>query len=107
MADLHTLNDLKRGHVRMALANLLGCSKEQVTLARLASMVGDPLRARVLDVRSRLMQSSSSLCREYRATAMLLMDCVRFNQAVLSTIFRDSELTMQGYGESRVVNVKY
>lgn len=113
-ADRHSIIELNRERITTRLADLVGCDKNKLTIRHLAGLLPPVIGKDLLALRSRLKLSAEKLSREYRATTVLLSDCQRFNQALLSRIFDNQVDLTTNYPFSRtaacqghLINVKY
>jgi ribosomal protein L34 len=87
----------RRQQIRQALATVLGLPFQQVTLTRLTGLLEGELKTQVSRMKSRLHTQTETLRAEHRGTAMLLVDCARFNRMLLNSIFEESHQTVTTY----------
>ena len=86
-ADSCSANELKRQSIRKDLAVDLDCSHGRMTLSRLEDVLTGEKKTQIGQRKTELRALTRELKKEYLATAMLLVDCARFNSALLNSVF--------------------
>jgi flagellar biosynthesis/type III secretory pathway chaperone len=85
--DSYSATESKRQLVRKALADVLGCSFNKVTLSMLQNILPEEQKARLEDRKIELRTLIKELKKEHFSTALLLSDCARFNNQLLKALF--------------------
>ena len=90
-ADRYRDNEKKRQSIRKEVAIALGCDPGEITLSRLEDELTGEKKARIGDRKIKLRELVVKLKQEHISTALLLSECVRFNNILLKSIFRIGE----------------
>jgi len=98
VSDDYRNQELNRKSIRKELAESLGCDVEQMTLSALESYLPEAHKDRITQVQTKLRLLSAELKKEYLSTALLLAECVRFNNMLLKGIL--------GLGKTESVHYK-
>ena len=86
-SDSYRKHESKRQTIRKELANALGYNTEQLTLSVLEANLSKQKKAQVINKKTKLISLIKELKKEYFSTALLLSECVRFNNLLLKSIF--------------------
>ena len=79
--------DRRRQELRRELASSLGWQENEVTVTNLLDHVTEDLGATLAERQKRLQNLIVRLKREHTLTAMLILDCRRFNRSLLQVFF--------------------
>jgi hypothetical protein len=93
-SDSYRSHEIKRESIRKDLAHALDCGLEQVTLSGLETVLPAERKAKVAGKKAELRALTEELKREHLSTAMLLLDCARFNRQLLNSVFGLAEAGM-------------
>jgi len=86
-ADFHAANESKRQTLRKDLANALDCNVEQMTLTKLENRLPIEKKSQVAGKKNELKTLINELKKEHLSTSILLSECARFNNLLLTSIF--------------------
>ena len=89
--DRYQNNERKRQSIRRDLAVALGYDLEELTLSRLENELTGERRTRIGERKTKLRELVKKLQQEHISTALLLAECVRFNNILLKNIFKIGE----------------
>lgn len=96
----YAANESKRNAIRRQLADMLGCSYEQMTLSRLETILSTEEREQIGRRKKELRLLAEKLRKEHLSTAMLLSACARFNGKLLKSIFQPGKAGTVTYNSS-------
>jgi len=82
-SENYVATELRRQGVRRDLAKELGWTERDLTVTKLLPHVAEPLAGALTERQTRLKALISRLKREHTLTAMLILDCRRFNRSLL------------------------
>lgn len=97
-------NERTRQCVRQALADLMGCPLQELTLSRLEQCLPEPWPRALAQRKRSLRALTSQLRQEHMRTQRLLMDCARLNSTLLDVLLnqgREKTLLYTGAGTAR------
>jgi len=80
-------NEQKRNLMCKEMAEVLGCTTQELTLTFLKKAASGPVLTSIAQVQQKLKTMAKRLQNEYSATVTLLSDCARINSALLRTVF--------------------
>jgi hypothetical protein len=80
-------NEQRRDLIRNKLAELFGCSVNELTLSFLKNHITGAAKTAVAENQEKLKKMVSRFKVEYASTASLLSECARINSALLKIIF--------------------
>lgn len=81
--EAYVATEGRRQELRQSLANDLGWKEKELTLTNLLTQVTGDLRTALVERQTRLKSLIIRLKREHTLTALLILDCRRFNRALL------------------------
>jgi hypothetical protein len=99
-SDSYRTNELKRQSIRKELADIFQCRFEQMTLSRLETVLPQEKVAQVVQRRAQLRPLVDRLKKEHLGTMLLLSECARFNNLLLTSIFELGKTGMLVYDPS-------
>ncbi len=86
-ADSYIAIESQRRSIRISLANVIGCSVEQMTLSSLETMLPEEKKAQVEDRKTKLRELIVELRKEHLRTTLFVSDCARFTRQLLKSLF--------------------
>lgn len=87
----YSMVESRREVIRKRLAGLLGCSAEDLNLSRICECLSEEKKEAILSRQKELQVLARRLRLEHTSTRVLLMECRRFNKALLRGIFGEGE----------------
>jgi hypothetical protein len=96
-SDNYTANESKRQSLRKELADTFGCDIRQMTLSSLEDRLSEEGRAQVTRTKTKLRLLVKEFKKEHLSTALLLLECSRFNNLLLKSIFDLGKTAMVYY----------
>lgn len=99
-SENYASNELKRNAIRRRLADIIGCSYEQMTLSMLETILPTEEREQIGLRKNELRLLATKLKKEHLSTAMLLSACARFNGKLLKSIFQPGKAGTVTYNSS-------
>ena len=93
-SDEYEQVEIKRHELRRKLADILGCSIEEMNLSKLCSNAPEGKRALVAGRQRELGELMEKLRIEHTCTSMLLKECSRLNKMLLRGIFGSGKETV-------------
>jgi hypothetical protein len=97
-SDSYKTNELRRQSLRKELADIFQCPFEQMTLSRLEAVLPQETVEQVVQKRAQLKPLVDQLKKEHLGTMLLLAECARFNNLLLTSIFELGKTGMLVYG---------
>ncbi|HAL45280.1 MAG: hypothetical protein A2Y12_11050 [Planctomycetes bacterium GWF2_42_9] len=91
-------NEFARHQVRQELAQIWGCTFEEMTLTKLESELSGEIRNEVVQKKWQLKTLTSKFKLEYANTLKLLTNCARFNKMLLKSILAIGNKNTVTYG---------
>jgi flagellar biosynthesis/type III secretory pathway chaperone len=85
--DEYTANESRRQSIRRDLADAFGCDIAQLTLTSLVNALSGEKKNQFAATQAKLKALIKELRKEHLSTAMLLSECIRFNNQLLRAIF--------------------
>ncbi|OHB75268.1 MAG: hypothetical protein A2Z25_20550 [Planctomycetes bacterium RBG_16_55_9] len=86
-----------RQSIRQDLATALGCDLGQVTLSALETSLPKARKDQVAEKKNKIKSLIEAFRREHLKTALLLSECVRFNNRLLRSLFDMGKVEDFGY----------
>jgi hypothetical protein len=83
--------ETRRQEIRKELAEILGCTFEQMNLTYLCSKLPEEKSIMIADKQHELRGLTEKLRIEHMCTSMLLKECARLNKMLLKSIFSESK----------------
>jgi hypothetical protein len=83
----YNMVEMRREGIRKRLAGILGCRAEELNLSQICECLSEEKREAILSRQKELQVLARRLRVEHTSTRVLLMECRRFNNALLRGIF--------------------
>lgn len=98
---------LERRRLKEKLSQLLGCGAEKVTLTKIMAVLTGPKRELVEQRRNQMRELIGQLKKEYQVTTLLLSEFSRFNELLLTALFKNNESSVVTYDVAGVTKADY